>query len=307
MDDQEQHGGQIAQGGQPPDRAQATLAANRRIAKNTHRRYLMRGVIRRGICGLTYLGSRGRDDIGWYRCGGQLVERGPIRGRCWGQSIRADAIESVIWADIEHWLRVPGEVLEELDGRAEREAQGAVAVAESVTLASALEALERQRKQALALSIRGSMTDAELDAELSRIAVEKAALEARVAAMAAPQAPDVSEATIDLLGDLRTRLDAGLSDEQRREIVGLLARVVVHTETSGESGRKTARAAVEYRFPAVVQTSTVIRVAPATIRPADAGSAQDPAVGQGAASGRRAARPPRCPAAPVRPCGPSPG
>jgi hypothetical protein len=47
--------------------------------------------------------------------------------------------------------------------------------------------------------------------------------------------------------------------EQRQEIVRLLVRITVHTETPVEGGRKTARATVEYRFPAVVETSTDIR------------------------------------------------
>jgi site-specific DNA recombinase len=77
--------------------AQATLAANRTIAKNTRRRYLLRGVVRCGICGLAYCGSQGLGTVGWYRCTGQLVERGPLPGRCWGQSIRTDAIEPMVW------------------------------------------------------------------------------------------------------------------------------------------------------------------------------------------------------------------
>lgn len=236
--------------------AQATLAANRVIAKNTHRHYLMRGAIRCGICGLTYCGSQGRGGVGWYRCTGQLVERGPIAGRCWGQSIRTDAIEPLVWADVERWLRDPGEVLHELDGRAEREAQGVVAAAESVTLAHALDALDHQRAQAIALNIRGRLADAELDVELDRIAAERTDLEGRVAALEPHQAQDVPEAAIDLIDELRAHLDASLTDEQRQEIVRLLVRVVVHTETPTEGGRKTTKATVEYRFPGVVQFST---------------------------------------------------
>ena len=100
--------------------AQQTLAANRTIAKNTHRRYLLKGVIRCGLDGLTYVGSQGRQGVGWYRCGGQLVERGPLPGRCWGQSIRTDVIEPPIWDDIEAWLRNPGDILQTLEAEIER-------------------------------------------------------------------------------------------------------------------------------------------------------------------------------------------
>jgi site-specific DNA recombinase len=236
--------------------AQEALAANRTIAKNTRRKYLLRGVIHCGIDGLSYCGTQGRGEVGWYRCTGQMVERGPLPGRCWGQSIRTDAIEPQIWADIERWLRDPGDILDELDGQRERDAQGAVAVAESITLARALDALESQRRQALALSIRGRLDDAELDAELDRIAADKTELDRRVAALEPPEAPELPEAALDLLAEVRARLDAGLTEEQRQEIVRLLVRITIHAETAVEGGMKTARAIVEYRFPAVVETRT---------------------------------------------------
>ncbi len=235
--------------------AQEALVANRTVAKNTRRRYLLRGVMRCGIDGLTYVGSRGRGEVGWYRCTGQLVERGLLPGRCWGQSVRTDAIEPQVWADVERWLRDPGDILDELDGNAEREAQGALAEVQSITLGRAIEALEGQRKQALALNIRGRLPDGELDAELDRIAAEVSELERRVAALEPSGATEAPEATIDLLAEVRARLDAGLSIEQRQEIVRLLVQLVVQTET-GVDGKKTVRAVVTYRFPSVVETRT---------------------------------------------------
>ncbi len=43
-----------------------TLSVNRLIAKNTKRNYLIKTVMRCGICGKTYLGSWGRG-FAWYR------------------------------------------------------------------------------------------------------------------------------------------------------------------------------------------------------------------------------------------------
>jgi site-specific DNA recombinase len=234
--------------------AQDALAANRRTAKNTRQVYLLRGVIHCGICGLTLVGSAGNAGAR-YRCGGELVERGPIAGRCPCASIRTDALEPAIWTDIERFLRNPGDVLDELDGRAEREAQGAIAEAEAITLGRALQALEAQRKQAVALNIRGRLSDADLDVELDRIEAERTALQARLAALRAPRAEVVPQDVHDLLAEVRARLDAGLTDEQRAEIVRLLAAVVVHTSV-GEDGRKSARALVTYRFPCVVDFFT---------------------------------------------------
>jgi site-specific DNA recombinase len=236
--------------------AQEALAANRTIAKNTRRKYLLRGVIHCGIDGLSYCGTQGRGVVAWYRCTGQMVERGPLPGRCWGQSIRTDAIEPQIWADIERWLRDPGDILGELDPRGERDTEGAVAAVESITLARALDALEQQKQRAVGLAVRGVVSEDDLRVEVDRIAIEKTELERRVAALEASSAPVVPEAAIDLLAEVRARLDAGLTEDQRQEIVRLLVRITIHTETAVEGGRKTARASVEYRFPAVVETGT---------------------------------------------------
>jgi hypothetical protein len=105
-------------------------------------------------------------------------------------------MEPAIWDEIERFLRDPGDVLDELDGRSEREAQGAIAAAEAITLSRALEALEAQRKQAVALNIRGRLPDADLDVELDRIASEQAAVQARLDAVQAPRAEIVPQEAV---------------------------------------------------------------------------------------------------------------
>ncbi len=239
--------------------AQATLKANRSIPKNTPRTYLLRGVLRCGIDDLTYVGSRGRDDVGWYRCNGQLVERGPIPGRCWGQSVRTDAIEPTIKADVERWLRDPGEVLADLDGAAEAELHTAVVEAETVTLRRGLAGLEEERTRAIHFAVQGTLSAADLAPELARIDAQRTELERRLATLVEPEEPLPDEA-IDLAAELQARLDAGLSTEQWQQIIRLLVRATIHTETC-EDGRKRAWAEVTYRFPGVVETSTGSRAA----------------------------------------------
>jgi site-specific DNA recombinase len=236
------------------DEAQAGLARNRRCTKNTRRVYLHKGAMTCGICGLTYVGSWYRD-VGWYRCGGQLLERGPLLGRCPGTAVRTDAIETGIWADVEAWLRNPGDLLDELDGKAEREAAGAIAEVESITLTRALKSLDEQQARAVSMVVKGLVPESTLRTELDRIAAERTELRARVAALQAPRAEVVPQEVYDLLAEVRARLDAGLTPEQRQEIVRLLASVVIRTDVPAE-GRKTAVAVITYRFPCVVPTCT---------------------------------------------------
>ena len=62
----------------------------------------------------------------------------------------------------------------------------------------------------------------------------------------------------DLLEELRRRLDEGLDDIQRQEVVRLLVKqITVHTALTADG--KKAKVLIEYRFPAVVNTSTDIR------------------------------------------------
>jgi hypothetical protein len=59
---------------------------------------------------------------------------------------------------------------------------------------------------------------------------------------------------MNLLAEVRARLDAGLTDEQRAEIVRLLVGIVIHTDLAAP--KKSVRAMVTYRFPCVVDFST---------------------------------------------------
>lgn len=236
------------------DEAQAALARNGRCAKNTHRIYLLKGVVKCGICGLTYVGSWSKE-FGWYRCGGQLRERGPIPGKCLGVSVRTDRIEPAIWADIEAWLRNPGDVLDELDHVGEREAAGAIVEAQAITLRRALDSLDEQKARLIRSLRMGVVSDIDVVAELEQIKLERNALEARVAVAEAPVSEVVPQEARDLVSELRGRLDGGLTDSQRQEIVRLLVGIVLHT-TVGDDGKKSAKALVTYRFPGVVETRT---------------------------------------------------
>jgi hypothetical protein len=101
----------------------------------------------------------------------------------------------------------------------------------------------------------GLVSDSDIAVELTKIRDERTALEARVAVPDPLVSDLVPQEVHDTLSEIRARLDAGLTDKQRQEIVRLLAKIVIHT-TIGADGRKTAKALVTYRFPGVVNTFT---------------------------------------------------
>jgi len=240
--------------------AQQTLAANRIAPKNTRRVYLLRARIVCGLCGLHFCGSAGRGAVTWYRCDGYMAERGPVEGRCQAKAIKGEYLEPVVWNDIERFLRNPGDLLDELSAESNGNGARAAALAERTTLEMALADFGTQRDRMLDLYRRGRIAPNELDAHLDRIAQEQQALERRLRALEPECTREVEEAPKqDMLDELRRRLDGGLADVQRQEIVQLLVRrITVHTKMT-EDGKKEARAVVEYNFPGVVPTNTGTR------------------------------------------------
>lgn len=229
--------------------AQRALSANRILAKDTGTVYLLRGVMKCGLCGLSYVGSRGRPGVFWYRCNGYLAERGGKDHRCQARSVRSSDIEPVIWRDIESFLRAPGALIDQLRGEADGCLDDAAALleAERITLQTARADLELRRQRVLDLYERGRVTPQELDCRLDEVERQRKEVESRLAGL---QVPEPAEAPLDadLLEEVRARLDAGLTPEQRSEVVRLLVRrITVHTRIL-EDGRKEVRLVVEYRF-----------------------------------------------------------
>jgi site-specific DNA recombinase len=236
--------------------AQEALARNRIAPKNTARVYLLRGVVTCGVCRLRYIGSQGRPGAWWYRCGGRTADRGPFSGRCTSHYLPGADAERIIWSDIERFLRDPGEILAELDGTREREQAEAVAASEALTLSRRLDQLQDERAGFLRLAARGTLTDAELDEHLDRIAADRGGIDCRLVELrgtssGVPVPPGID----DLVARLRAALDAGLTDMQRHEIVAGLVRVTVHAEV-GPDGQPRTRLLIDYAFPGGLSTRT---------------------------------------------------
>ncbi|MCH7787532.1 MAG: hypothetical protein IIC22_08480, partial [Chloroflexi bacterium] len=191
-------------------------------------------------------------------CNGQLVERGPVEGKCQAKSIKSSDIEPAVWSDIERFLRDPGDILEELQKEQELDASAAITQAERVMVEEALRQVVNERKTAIQLRTRDAITDKELDELLEDITQRHGNLEEKLSELMDAQVDDEQEPIDeDLLAEVRKRLDDGLSDAQRQEIVKLLVRrITVHTNIL-DNGKKTASAVVEYRFASgVVHVST---------------------------------------------------
>ena len=231
-----------------------TLSGNRLMDKNTKRNYLLKSVIRCGICGLTYIGSWGRGFC-WYRCNGRLTDRGPIPERCCALALRGPVIDTLVWEDIERFLRDPGDILEELSREKEMDAGAAITEAERLTLEGVVADLARRRKKAIDLNLSETISDAELDEHLGQITRELEGVQKRLEEIQESSKESDEPLDPDLLQELRRRLDVGLDDALRQEVVRLLVKqITVQTEVTADA--KKAKVLVEYRFSGVVNTFT---------------------------------------------------
>src|SRR5262249_24110575 len=150
--------------------AQSVLRSNRIMCKRNRKHpYLLRGLIRCALCGLRFsaVAMQPEQRAHYYRCNGRQFARGlygNLGKKCPAKSWNGDYLERVVWADIEHFLRDPGEVLHRL--REKLANQGDDRERRQRDLEDKRKQLEvktEERHRVVALFRRGRIDDATLD------------------------------------------------------------------------------------------------------------------------------------------------
>ena len=236
------------------DAVQEVRSTRGRAPLDERRKYLLRSIIQCEVCGLNYTGTMSHGDV-WYRCNGALVARGPLNGRCYGKGVKEEYVAPTIKRDIERWLRSPGELIRELHAEIEQQRQTAEMVDESeeVALEAALTEVTGRKDRLLDLYLDAKFGRAELDRRMKELEERERNIRERLDGLERPPVVDPEPVDADLLVELQTRLDAGLTEAQWRQIVSLLVQRIRINTTVGEDGRKEAKAIVEYRFDSVVE------------------------------------------------------
>ena len=238
------------------DAAIATLKRNRALPRNSCHAYLLRSLIRCGVCGLSFCGTWTRGPR--YRCNGSMAHRGQFAGKCIGASIKGELLEDTVWSDVSRFLIDPDELTDELLAETRTPRTRAVAEAERASLLANRSAAQHRRKRAIDLYTRAKLSDDEFDAIAAEVEQELRVLDDRLDDLE-PEDGDLDDAVSeDVLAEIRERLEADLSDAERREIVQLLVRrITIHT-TLPDRGRKQVRVVIDYRFPRVREARTAI-------------------------------------------------
>jgi site-specific DNA recombinase len=241
------------------EKAQQTLRDNFTFSpRGARNQYLLRGLIKCGLCGHNYVGvaanrPNGRHES-YYKCN---MSHTPIlyagHGRCQAKAVRGDLLEAQVWADVETFLRNPEPILAQLHTRLESDAQCSDQIRKQVArLEGLLTQKGTERSRVVGLYRRGRLTDADLDAQMEEIGKEETALETQLAELRGRIAgADSIGANITsaqaLLAKLRKRLDAPVSWEMKRRLVEVLV-AGIKVDTFEECGVKQSRITVSYKF-----------------------------------------------------------
>jgi len=250
-------------------KAQQTLSSNVLFSKrNSCHQYLLRGLCKCGLCGLTYIGlaakrPSGKEDF-YYRCNGKHGTRG-IYGttgqRCPSKDVNGALLEQSVWADVEDFLRHPGTVIELLQKRMAAERSDSKRSRDRLArLEDNLAGKITERDRILGLFRKGRISEKDLDKQLDQIGQEETAIRANMEDLAATLRGVGDEtaqlqSTQALLEKLVGWLDQGVSWEVKRQLVEALVGGI-RIETTEEGGKKVASIVVTYRFASSIAACT---------------------------------------------------
>lgn len=222
--------------------------------------WLLRGLLVCEGCELAFGGTLAKGAAErlkrYYRCGGKnrREEYGRRKGRCRSKDLNADIVEGQIWADVDRFVRHPGEILGELAASVDADLRAAESFAdEARALRRRLAEKAGERDMILSLFRRRRLPPEALDTQLDQIDREEAALRRQIEEIEARIAAACEGAALlgrarKLLDELHGRLGSDPPWEVRRELVVLLIDRIVVATTIDAAGRKHVATRPRYRF-----------------------------------------------------------
>jgi site-specific DNA recombinase len=246
------------------ERAQQILHDHQLIAsrsKTATRPYLLRGLIKCGLCGLTYTGSahppyKNTERI-YYVCGGRSQLGGSYGAqgkKCPSKRVNAIALETAVWKDIETFLRNPGDVLEQLAQQMQiQEGETERLHDELARHQQALQALYTEKDSVITLFRRGRIDEFALDRQLDHIQQEEANIrkdleDVQECLRCLQEKEDGLRSANELLRRLSQQLEESLTWEVKRELVEALVEVILVDTIEDSKRKKETKVTVTYRF-----------------------------------------------------------
>lgn len=235
--------------------ARRQLSTNRIMlsCQNAKRDYLLRGLIKCAICGLTYVGGAGLGrHPSYYRCTGQTRYRGRLDGRCPSRRVQADQIEQVVWSDICRFIADPGEVLEQMQRQLSSQVKDKRAIeVDAERLDKAVAKKAREREVIVRLLREEKISYQEAETHLQEIARETETLNRQRGELFVQMQSTIEQETALLNAQMlleglqHTVVDPDFATK-RRLVETLVEGITVETESRGRHGH--VKVNIRYRF-----------------------------------------------------------
>lgn len=256
------------------EKANQVIPDNLKFAKrNARRSYLLKSLIRCAVCQSTYCGTPGgtgdRPTL-YYRCVGRMKYRAvklkrenglSEREKCPAKDIKASVIEDRVWADIEKFLRNPGDTIKLLEAKIASEHSTAKANTKRIAdLDAALKKNERAQ-----VNLLKSIAEAGSSASKFHAAIAELAEEEKKLSEARDELRDSERREREKLGRLTgvrgqlealsEHLDEPVSFELKQSLVRSLVQDIVVSTTTGEDGKKRCQVRIKFVFSAATSAT----------------------------------------------------
>lgn len=250
------------------DQAQQVLRDNIiESTRNSTRDYLLRGLIKCGCCGLTYIGTAyptgsskktGKRPLKpTYKCSGKEKYNGSLE-KCRSKNIPGEWIENMVWEECVHFIMNPGDAVKELEeGFKVKKSLAFDYKSEIELVRKGIADKETERQSILNLYRQKMITAVDVERQLAEIMKETHSLENRIKEL--NQLIEDEKDTVHrfesaeaLLNEFKIKILAGDPPfHVKRQIVKTLVKEIVITTTfppDGNDRKKKANIKVRYNF-----------------------------------------------------------
>lgn len=242
----------------------AEVLASFRIAypRNARHQYLLRGLIRCGICGLAFCGYHCRSsyqpkfkppapEIGYYACNGhRLWKRLKIQERCGNVYLRSDGIEEFVWQDVKQFCLQPDIALSQL--RADHRPFNETITERLAEAEQRLAELKRQELNLLRIAAQSEEVDTKsLDQVMAENRQSQKVLNEYISRLQAERLRSRSlehelEGVAERLKALSSRIENATFEEKRNAILALVKGIEVVPQEI--NGKRYPVVTITYRF-----------------------------------------------------------
>jgi len=216
-------------------RRQNNLLASR----NARRFYLLRRLVRCGVCGKSYTGVSGEGRPSYYQCTSRV--QGRYEKHCGNMMARADHLEREVLSEIKNLLNAPDDLLQEISA-ALAEQEEKPDEREGRELQRLIAAKQAERNRVIGWARTGRITDEEMDAQLIMLRGEITTLESERTRMehrreAQANVQERLHGIEQFLSEVAGRVGQ-VSQEEVAEVVRYFVSRIVITPREDERGKR---------------------------------------------------------------------